>query len=78
MKPQWTATSALEAATLGKLPRTSRRESHWYATIMEEGCVLCGAGGRETRLRVPGQRPSDPRNRFASDYHDWACSDHFL
>ena len=54
-----------------------RDEPHWYLTIIEEGCVLCGSGGRDTRLRVRGERPEDPADRYYYDSTAWACGGHF-
>lgn len=52
-------------------------QPHWYATIVESGCLLCGAGGRQQRVRMPGEPPKDPADRYVVDEHDWACGSHF-
>jgi hypothetical protein len=73
------ATSASDVER-GLLPRrVSVREPHWYIEIVKCGCLLCGArSGDPQRIRIPGERPADPSQRFIVDEFDWACGSHFL
>jgi hypothetical protein len=59
-------------------PRVSVKEPHWYATIAEDGCLLCGAGGKQQRYRLPGRAPKRFEDRYAVDHVDWACNGHFM
>lgn len=59
-----------------QLPPVSVGEPHWYLTIIDRGCVLCGRG-QDTRVRVSGKPPTDPRDRYLDDGADYACGSHF-
>lgn len=74
-----TAHDLLALLNKGELPpRVGRDEPHWYATVQDDGCVLCGAGGESRRFRMRGAAPADPADRFVvGDGPDWACGSHF-
>lgn len=55
-----------------------RSEPHWYLMIYEDGCVLCGAGSGMQRVRMPGNPPTDPADRYRYSGGRHACDGHFL
>ena len=66
----------MTSAYVGGEPVT-RTEPHWYKTIYVEGCVLCGAGSETHRVRMPGDCPENPADRYEYDNTSWACGSHF-
>jgi hypothetical protein len=70
-------TKAIRDALDGKA-HVSRSEPHWYLHVIDEGCVLCSAGGEDTRVRVRGKRPKNPRDRYLDEGPStYACGSHF-
>lgn len=56
-------------------PLVPRNEPHWYRTYVGE-CPICGRD-KSSRERVPGQRPSDPAERYVylSDHETYDYCD---
>lgn len=57
--------------------KVRRDEPHWYYIYRDHGCVLCGAGHGDTRIRVRGTVPEDYRDR-EEWLPDHACGGHFM
>lgn len=51
---------------------------HWYMVVYHDGCVLCGVGEETERIRIAGQRPDDPAQRYRYEGGQWACPGHFM
>lgn len=64
--------------TLSERARVRRDEPHWYAYVVDEGCALCCAGSGDTRVRVRGNAPKDPADRYITEGGQYACPGHFI
>lgn len=52
-------------------------EPHWYMTIYGPRCLHCGHSNGESRMRIAGEKPADPKLTFVYEEDDYVCGCQF-